>query len=216
MKRIVDCFEQLKKSGACSKNDTRNFIGTKVKEDGTHYGKISFGKDEYYIGELLRYIPSGHGMVKESDSVYIGSFMYGKKNGIGTMKSGNTTWKGNWVFGHLHGIALECNQKKNRYYISEWKLGKRNGSCVKITDGRIYSGFYNNDELQNEEVIGRYQLEVEKKVLVKECVVCCENTVDIAFVPCGHFCCCQNCSVRLQECPICRVKIQIAQKIYIS
>ena len=37
-----------------------------------------------------------------------------------------------------------------------------------------------------------------------ECVVCSEETADVAFGPCGHLCVCTKCSKLVQECLICR------------
>ncbi|CAH8329207.1 unnamed protein product [Eruca vesicaria subsp. sativa] len=38
------------------------------------------------------------------------------------------------------------------------------------------------------------------------CVICLERKCDVAFVPCGHMCCCLTCSLMLQgkPCPLCR------------
>ncbi len=40
-----------------------------------------------------------------------------------------------------------------------------------------------------------------------ECVVCMENSSDLIFAPCGHFCTCNACGNKLQRCCICRVAI---------
>ncbi|BET02345.1 leucine rich repeat and sterile alpha motif containing 1 [Nesidiocoris tenuis] len=40
-----------------------------------------------------------------------------------------------------------------------------------------------------------------------ECVVCMNDQCQVAFVPCGHLCCCQICSSNLSICPICRGEI---------
>lgn len=48
----------------------------------------------------------------------------------------------------------------------------------------------------------------------KECCICVttieENSsiVFIIFVPCGHYCCCQQCGKSLKTCPMCRQSIQ--------
>ena len=39
------------------------------------------------------------------------------------------------------------------------------------------------------------------------CVVCIENDSDTIFSPCGHYCCCSNCSRKILTCPRCREKI---------
>ena len=47
----------------------------------------------------------------------------------------------------------------------------------------------------------------------EECVVCLERAREVAFVPCGPFCVCSNCSGRVSKCPICR-KSTRKQRIY--
>lgn len=41
-----------------------------------------------------------------------------------------------------------------------------------------------------------------------ECVICMETECHIIFVPCGHLCCCSNCSLKVDECPLCRTVIE--------
>ncbi|XP_030753759.1 E3 ubiquitin-protein ligase LRSAM1-like isoform X2 [Sitophilus oryzae] len=41
-----------------------------------------------------------------------------------------------------------------------------------------------------------------------ECVICMEVECHIIFVPCGHLCCCSNCSLLVAECPLCRACIE--------
>ncbi|KAK5642385.1 hypothetical protein RI129_008552 [Pyrocoelia pectoralis] len=47
-----------------------------------------------------------------------------------------------------------------------------------------------------------------------ECVICMETDCDIIFVPCGHLCCCVNCSNPLEDCPMCRTAIERKIKVY--
>jgi len=47
------------------------------------------------------------------------------------------------------------------------------------------------------------------------CIICCDKKRDIAFIPCGHYICCNKCSNKCNEnCPICRKKIIKKQKIF--
>ncbi|XP_022908805.1 E3 ubiquitin-protein ligase LRSAM1-like isoform X2 [Onthophagus taurus] len=41
-----------------------------------------------------------------------------------------------------------------------------------------------------------------------ECVICLHLACQIIFVPCGHFCCCNNCSLSVSDCPLCRSTIK--------
>jgi len=55
-----------------------------------------------------------------------------------------------------------------------------------------------------------------------ECKICFDDAVNTVLLPCGHACCCKDCSVRLKfgtwdsKCPICRSKIQNISMLYFS
>jgi len=65
-------------------------------------------------------------------------------------------------------------------------------------------------------------LEDAKYQVKLECKICFDSPVNTVFLPCGHACCCQDCSVRLKfatwdsKCPICRNKIQNISMLYFS
>jgi len=48
------------------------------------------------------------------------------------------------------------------------------------------------------------------------CAVCMEKPATIAMVPCGHLCCCADCSQRLETCPVCRAPVVKTQVIYMA
>jgi len=48
----------------------------------------------------------------------------------------------------------------------------------------------------------------------KLCVVCQDAEKVMAFVPCGHKCACERCSVGLVACPLCRVPCDLKCRIY--
>ncbi|GET86359.1 unspecified product [Leishmania tarentolae] len=45
------------------------------------------------------------------------------------------------------------------------------------------------------------------------CLVC-YNKKDTVLVPCGHFCVCMSCAANLIECPLCRTKIKVRQRVF--
>jgi len=55
-----------------------------------------------------------------------------------------------------------------------------------------------------------------------ECKICFDATVNTVLLPCGHACCCRDCSVRLKfatwdsKCPICRARIQNISILFFS
>ena len=48
-----------------------------------------------------------------------------------------------------------------------------------------------------------------------KCSVCLYNPLEIRCHPCGHVCLCQECSTKLNKCPICRAVIQDFQRTFI-
>uniref|UniRef100_A0A0N4Z0E2 RING-type domain-containing protein n=1 Tax=Parastrongyloides trichosuri TaxID=131310 RepID=A0A0N4Z0E2_PARTI len=48
------------------------------------------------------------------------------------------------------------------------------------------------------------------------CLCCCTNKPDTIFLPCWHLLCCQNCSVSLYDCPICRTSLQGKVKVFLG
>jgi len=57
-------------------------------------------------------------------------------------------------------------------------------------------------------------LEDEEIPQEKLCKVCLGRKISVAFVPCGHVSCCDNCSTKVQKCPVCRKEIQKVQKVF--
>lgn len=68
-------------------------------------------------------------------------------------------------------------------------------------------------------------VDVSESFITSECVICMDSPVSTVYdsifnvtsslfkcqiihVPCGHYCCCMNCSSPLQECPLCRSLIE--------
>jgi len=53
---------------------------------------------------------------------------------------------------------------------------------------------------------------------IMECVICFESTRNAIFLPCYHICSCWECASSVHQksgvCPICRVDIQSAQKVF--
>jgi len=56
-------------------------------------------------------------------------------------------------------------------------------------------------------------LKDEDKEEEERCKICQEMPCSICFIPCGHWCCCSNCSEKIDTCPLCRSKIEIRQRV---
>lgn len=67
-------------------------------------------------------------------------------------------------------------------------------------------------QLQN----AQEQMEKERERIEGDtkCGLCCEKDKEIAFVPCGHFHVCEECSGQLFDCPLCRKVIDKKIRIY--
>lgn len=48
------------------------------------------------------------------------------------------------------------------------------------------------------------------------CQVCMDAKVSTAFCPCGHVVCCHDCATMCRECPLCRMQITYAQKVFFT
>ena len=49
----------------------------------------------------------------------------------------------------------------------------------------------------------------------KKCIICCDNDRNTVFMNCRHLSCCDQCTVNLSECPICKAEIVMQIKIFI-
>lgn len=45
-------------------------------------------------------------------------------------------------------------------------------------------------------------------IVKEECILCCVNGKNAALMPCSHMVCCITCARRIDDCPVCRTKIQ--------
>ncbi|XP_057312348.1 E3 ubiquitin-protein ligase MYLIP-like [Hydractinia symbiolongicarpus] len=48
------------------------------------------------------------------------------------------------------------------------------------------------------------------------CQVCMDAKVSTAFCPCGHVVCCTDCATMCRECPLCRMQITYAQRVFFT
>ena len=55
------------------------------------------------------------------------------------------------------------------------------------------------------------QIEEEKR-----CKVCRTRNAQVVILPCGHLCCCLQCSTEIQFCPVCKVKVNEKIRVYAS
>ena len=48
-----------------------------------------------------------------------------------------------------------------------------------------------------------------------KCIICLTENKCFLFIPCKHLACCEKCSKKVKNCPICRSKIDYSFKIYV-
>jgi hypothetical protein len=66
------------------------------------------------------------------------------------------------------------------------------------------------------------QLQAQQDSVFLECKICFDEQINTVLLPCGHACCCWECSVRLKfaswdsSCPLCRANIESVSKIYFN
>lgn len=52
----------------------------------------------------------------------------------------------------------------------------------------------------------------------RDCNICLDSQINTVFVPCGHSSCCYQCAQRFYKkpCPICRKKVKIVQRLFLT
>lgn len=58
--------------------------------------------------------------------------------------------------------------------------------------------------------------ELDKVREMQLCKICMDEQVGVAFHPCGHLFTCPNCSQGMQQCPVCRARIESTSRVYLS
>lgn len=71
-------------------------------------------------------------------------------------------------------------------------------------------------KLRNKPLITQNISQIENSVDKHLCKICFNSELSILFIPCMHIITCETCSLQIQNCPICRERIEKYQKIYYS
>lgn len=127
-------------------------------------------------------------------------------------------------------VELICVKDKNKLRVRIQSDGYlKNANCqfpreLRV-EGRKFHVSSNRIQLMNQR--GKYFYSVRKKEYItivddnvdysglkifedessSECLVCFEREKSKVFNPCGHYYCCNECSLKCQTCPVCRAKI---------
>ncbi|CAH1183755.1 unnamed protein product [Phaedon cochleariae] len=99
--------------------------------------------------------------------------------------------------GVVHEYEREGILNAIQIYAEEKKIFKTSDTCASAPP------------LPPEEITATAPLpENIKAISTSECVICLDIESEMIFVPCGHFCCCIQCSKPIGECPLCRSVIE--------
>ncbi|CAD8132684.1 unnamed protein product [Paramecium pentaurelia] len=72
-------------------------------------------------------------------------------------------------------------------------------------------------KVEDQLVKTKNQISLYKNSLIQKfCVICLQKEYCIVLKPCGHVCVCEECSKRIDHCPIDRVKVLKMKKVYLS
>lgn len=105
----------------------------------------------------------------------------------------------------INRINIYKNSLDNIYNVNILDLDK-----VEIKDFSLY------DLKVFKKKLNRLQCIIDDKIQDQEsCKICFTNDIDVILLPCGHSCCCSNCSQFInKKCPICRKQVDNLYKIY--
>ncbi|NXP11045.1 BIR7B protein, partial [Thinocorus orbignyianus] len=91
----------------------------------------------------------------------------------------------------------------------EFLLQSRGREFISSVQDSLSSTLVSPSRISTEEQLRRLQEE-------RMCKLCMEGDVSVVFVPCGHLVTCEECSLNLRLCPICRAVIQGSVRTFMS
>lgn len=104
----------------------------------------------------------------------------------------------------LKALKLYVNEKSQNCNVADLNSKSENPSAPPLETKQNCSGILNVDEKESTNVEG-------------ECVICMDEKSEVVFVPCGHMCCCHSCAQNeLEDCPMCRTKIERTIRVILS
>ena len=124
----------------------------------------------------------------------------------------------------LSNLMRIRNRENLQYIINELNSSSTNSINIRgnphilreITDSDEDSDLETLDSHSDGINIEDEIVDTKNEIIVPKCSVCYENNSIIMFIGCGHVCSCNECSNRLSNCPICRMRINGRQRIFFS
>lgn len=219
---IKELNKEIEENGLRVSKTTINGYGDMCYVKTKSHAKILFQIDECCITRIIHKEKYGRICVKLSDT---------------TIKELEILYKSIQIFsdykvvfpdiskGFLR-VSLECIGKKTTSNIKTIHCGQI--ASIKILIKNIFNEKPTNDwrliqYVQHIEVVKNFltnnNIKSEKFYDRKdvfdstECVCCMDSCTDVVFRPCNHAACCNQCSIIVNECPICREKIVSIEKL---
>ncbi|CAD8089980.1 unnamed protein product [Paramecium sonneborni] len=132
-----------------------------------------------------------------------------------TKKEQNQVLQQNYLMIH-HELQREKNKVKQ---IEE--VNRQMKLQIKLYEGDYETmrqqSFEDIKKVEDQLVKTNNQISLYKNSLIQKfCVICLQKEYCIVLKPCGHVCVCEECSKKIDHCPIDRVKIQKMKKVYLS
>ncbi|CAD8103660.1 unnamed protein product [Paramecium sonneborni] len=117
-------------------------------------------------------------------------------------------------------IHHELQRNKNRVKQIE-EINSELKLQIKLYEGDFetirQSSFEDIKKVEDQLVKTTNQISLYKNSLIQKfCVICLQKEYCILLKPCGHICVCEECSKKIEHCPIDRLKIFKMKKIYLS
>tara|TARA_B100000575_G_scaffold193861_1_gene156605 strand:- start:254 stop:1216 length:963 start_codon:yes stop_codon:yes gene_type:complete len=175
-----------------------------IKYKGTFKNNIINGVGTYYFKNNGILKMMGITDVKYNNGeFYKGMFKDGQMSGFGEYynKDNIIIYKGEWNKNMRNGNGKIFNDKKELIYSGEILNDKINGEGIYYYNNKImYEGDFKNNKIINKEY----------------CKICYKNIQNILFIPCGHLCMCESCSIKYlgNNCIICCETYSNKQKVY--
>jgi len=122
----------------------------------------------------------------------------------------------------VEALQMNLSSREKALREKEEELSEIKRHCSRLMEGGTEN--CSLDELEQLEqilensrnvVLERIKKKMKEEVDDKtKCLICCDRTKAIIFVPCGHRVCCVQCSNEVHTCPVCRAPIEIKQKVF--
>ena len=182
-----------------------NFKNNLFEDKGIIYHK---NKNIHYEGLFKNDLYNGYGVLYDfnKNKIYEGEFTNGIYNGYGLLydeETKNKIYEGNFLNGFYNGEG-SLFDNNIIVYKGKFKDGLKDGKGIQIHNNITYYVLYEK---------GKFIKKIDDKEC---CCICLENPREIAFIPCGHKCICEECYKNYNNdiCIICRKEFSIGYKIY--